>query len=200
MEVGFHLVALLLPLVENVQPVVPEHHPLVVQVLVLDWEGPASVVEVPGSVTDYETLVLASVVVLDLTFGVEVPDSEFDGVLDLAFEDFEPEWDLLVFVGVPAATVLVLALVSEDPELEAPGSGWWRAMHLSRYWHHGTWHCTPRKTMHCTWWYASWNLSLRYLRERRACWDLPLSRWPLYIGYRVQSWIVSIVGNYSTCS
>jgi hypothetical protein len=96
---------------------------LVVQVLVLDWEGPASVVEVPGSVTDYETLVLASVVVLDLTFGVEVPDSEFDGVLDLAFEDFEPEWDLLVFVGVPAATVLVLALVSEDPELEAPGSG-----------------------------------------------------------------------------
>lgn len=123
MEDGFHLVALLLRLVENVQLVVPEHHPLVVQVLLLDWEGPASVVEVPGSVTDYETLVLASVVVPDLTSGVEVPDSEFDGVLDLAFEDFEPEWDLLVFVGVPAATVLVLVLVSEDPELEAPGSG-----------------------------------------------------------------------------
>lgn len=116
MEDGFHLVALLLRLVENVQLVVPEHHPLVVQVLVLDWEGPASVVEVPGSVTDYETLVLASVEVLDLTFGVEVPDSEFDGVLGLAFEDFEPELDLLVFVGVPAATVLVLVLVSEDLE------------------------------------------------------------------------------------
>lgn len=123
MEVEFHLVALLLLQVENVQLVVPEHQPLVVQVLVLDWEGPASVVEVPGSVTDYETLVLASVVVLDLTFGVEVPDSELDGVLDLAFEDLEPEWDPLVFVGVPAATVLVLVLVSEDPELEAPGSG-----------------------------------------------------------------------------
>lgn len=123
MEVGSHLVALLLLLVDNVKLVVFEHHPLAVQVLVLDWEGPASVVEVPGSVTDYETLVLGSVVVPDLASGVEVPDSEFDGVLDLAIEVFEPGWGLPVFVGVPAATVLVLVLVSEDPELEAPGSG-----------------------------------------------------------------------------
>jgi hypothetical protein len=113
----------LLLLVDNVKLVVFEHHPLAVQVLVLDWEGPASVVEVPGSVTDYETLVLGSVVVPDLASGVEVPDSEFDGVLDLAIEVFEPGWGLPVFVGVPAATVLVLVLVSEDPELEAPGSG-----------------------------------------------------------------------------
>jgi hypothetical protein len=119
----------LLPLlVDNVKVAVPEEHPLVVQVhadfvvLVLDWEGLASEVEVPGSVTDYETLVLVSVVVPDFELGVEVPGLELNEVLDLAFEDVsEAAWGLLVLVGLPAATVLGPVLVSEDPELEVLG-------------------------------------------------------------------------------
>jgi hypothetical protein len=73
-------------------------------------------VEVPGSVTDYETLVLVSVVVPDFASGVEVLDRAFEEVSEAA-------WGLLVLVGLPAATVLGLVLVSEDPELEVLGYG-----------------------------------------------------------------------------
>lgn len=129
-EAGSHLVALLLLLVDNVKLVVPEHHSLIVQVpadfvvLVLDWEGLASEVEVPGPVTDYESLVLKSAVAPDFASGVEVPGLELNGVLDLAFEEVsEAAWGLLVLVGLPATTVLGPVLVFEDPELDVLGYG-----------------------------------------------------------------------------
>jgi hypothetical protein len=102
----------------------PEDHPLVVQVhadfvvLVL-WEGLASAVEVPGSVSDYEALALVSVAVPDFAFGVEVPGLELNEALDLAFEEVCEA--VLVLVGLPAATVLGPDLVFVDPELEVLG-------------------------------------------------------------------------------
>jgi hypothetical protein len=92
-------------LVDKVKMAVPEDHPLVVQVhadfvvLVL-WEGLASAMEVPGSVSDLVS--------------VAVPGLELNEVLDLAFEVSEAVWGILVLVGLPVASVL-------GPELEVLG-------------------------------------------------------------------------------